>query len=169
MFQIFLPQEFKDSSGLRRLRPPSPEAGTVPEGVVGDLGPVLFARTPIPSFSDHLYPYLTLEEVVRYIDSPVPFRLPDTERVTRIVERLPFEAAMRWTALVQRVLAERHVEPEFQEALAREVYGDRIGACFVRALRAFEGHAVAICEPQLFALQRLLVLHARDDPRAGAP
>ena len=43
-FRIFLPQEFEDSSGLRRLQRPSPETVMLPEGVVGDLGPVLFAR-----------------------------------------------------------------------------------------------------------------------------
>jgi hypothetical protein len=162
-FQIFLPNEFEDPSGLRRLRPPGLETVTLPEGVVGDVGPMLFARTPIPVFSDHLYPYLTLEEVAKYIDQPVPLGLPDSEEVIEIVKSLPFEAAMRWTALIQRLLAEGHVVPAFQESLARAVYPGRIGESFVRALRAFDGHAVAICEPQLFALQRLLVVHARED------
>jgi hypothetical protein len=168
-FRIFLPSEFEESSGLRRLRAPQPEAVTLPEGVMGDLGPVLFARTALPSFSDHLYPYITLEEVVKYIEQPVPFALPGTERVIEIVEQLPFEAAMRWTALIQRLLADGPVDPDFQEWLAREVYPGRTGECFVRALRQFGGHAVAISEPQLFALQRLLVLHARDDAAELTP
>jgi hypothetical protein len=162
-FQIFLPGEFEDGSGLRRLRASSVEAVTLPDGVVGEAGPMLFARTPVPAFSDHFHPYLTLDEIAKYIEQPVPLELPDSERVIEIVKSLPFEAAMRWTALIQRLLAEGHVEPAFQEAVAREVYPGRIGEFFVRALREFNGRAVAISEPQLFALQRLLVIHARED------
>ena len=39
----------------------------------------------------------------------------------------------------------------------------------MRALRAYNGTAVALSEPQLFALQRLLVLHARDDAAELTP
>jgi hypothetical protein len=163
MFRIVLPGEFEDSSGLGRLRPPIGGPVPVPEGIVDDLGPTLFARTSIPSFSDHLHPYLTLDDVVSYIEQPVPFVLPNTERVIDIVRALPFEAAMRWTALIQRLLAERRVDLVFQEALVRYVYPGEIGEFFVRALLGFGGRAVAISEPQLFALQRLLVLYARDD------
>ena len=44
-----------------------------------------------------------------------------------------------------------------------------VGGLFVRALRAYNGTAVALSEPQLFALQRLLVLHARDDAAELTP
>jgi hypothetical protein len=123
---------------------------------------MLFARTPIPSFADHFYPYLTLDEIVKYIDTPFRFTMPTTESVTELVKTLPFEPAMRWVALAQRLLVEGHVESTHQEALAQWVYPGKIGEFFVRALREWDGHAVAISEPQLFALQRLLVLHARD-------
>lgn len=153
----------REAIGPATAARPQLKAVKVPEGVVGDFGPVLFARTAIPSVSDQIHPYLTLDEVVKYIEQPAPLVLPETEQVVEIVKRLPFEGAMRWTALIQRLLAKGHVDAEFQEALAREVYPGQFGDCFVRALREFDGHAVAISEPQLFALQRLLVLHARDD------
>lgn len=161
-FRILLPSEFEESSGLRRLRARQPQAVTVPDGVLGDLGPVLFARTPIPAFSDHFQPYLTLEEIVKYLDTPFRFEMPTTASVTDLVKTLPFEPAMRWVALAQRLLVEGHVEAVHQETLARWTYPGEIGELFVRALRAFDGQAVAVSEPQLFALQRLLVLHARE-------
>jgi hypothetical protein len=167
--RIFLPHEFADESGLRRLAAPVPEAVKLPEGVVGDLGPVLFARMAVPSFTDHFHPYLTFEEIAPYINGPVPFTFPDTEQVIELVKGLPFEAAMRWTALVQRAVATRLPEQAYQEELVQGIYGAGVGGLFVRALRAYDGTAVAISEPQLFALQRLLVLHARDDAAELTP
>lgn len=162
--RIILPQEFVDASGLRRLAAVGPERIELPEGLGGEPGPVLFARMAIPSFADHVHPYLTLEEIAEYTGGPLPFAAPDTDRVIEIVQGLPFEAAMRWTALVQKVVASRPPDDQdLQETLAREIYLERIGELYARALRAFDGKAVAISEPQLFALQRLLVLHARDD------
>lgn len=161
-FRIFLPEEFAEPSGVRRLRPSAPEPVRVPDDVVSR--PVqLFARTTLPSFFDHVFPYLTLEEITPYIESPLPFEHPDTVRVIEMVKTLPFEPAMRWVAGLQRVLASSPIDPEFQEMLAREVYLGRVGDLFARALRSYNGHAVVISEPQLFALQRLLVLHARED------
>jgi hypothetical protein len=167
--RIFLPGEFADESGLRRLAAPGPERVDLPEGLIRDLGPALFVRTAVPSFTDHFHPYLTFEEIAPYIDSPLALGSPDTERVIEIVQGLPFEAAMRWTALVQRAVAARPPQREHQEALVLGIYGATVGGLFVRALRAYDGTAVALSEPQLFALQRLLVLHARDDAAELTP
>ena len=76
----------------------------------------------MPSFTDHFHPYLTFEEIAPYIDSPLTLGSPDTARVIEIVQGLPFEAAMRWTALVQRAVAARPPQREYQEALALGIW-----------------------------------------------
>jgi len=80
------------------------------------------------------------------------------------VKTLPFEPAMRFLASVQKGLALARRDRFGQLQLVRAVYGDSpiaaAGALFLRA----NGRGAIFSEQQLFALQRLLVLHARDEP-----
>ncbi len=158
-FGIVLPDEFTDERGVRRLRPQWIEAARLPDDVL-PAQPVLFAaqRQP-PSFEEQLYPYLTEEELAKYLGQPV--RTTTLERLVEKVKALPFPSAMRRLAWLQRELWALPLDNENQIGAAHALYGQTVGELCSRFLRERE-RGVILCDTQLFALQRLIVLHARD-------
>jgi hypothetical protein len=127
-----------------------------------------------PSFHNQIGVYATHDELFRFmlgsdLDLLTESFSPTVDEVVERVRTIPFEPAMRFLASVQKGLALARRDRVGQLQLVRAVYGDSsISAASALFLRANEGGAI-FSEQQLFALQRLLVLHARDEPADLTP
>jgi hypothetical protein len=161
-----LPDEYVDASGLTRLGSGAgaPEAIQLPKGIA--LPTPVTALTNPPSFQDQIFVYTTAselleavldEELARLIDLP-PLTFDD---VVQIIRDLPFQSAMRFLASVQKALSFIIFKRDAQVLLMRELYGPILAAAGEICLRQEDRRAL-FSEQQLFALQRLVVLHALD-------
>jgi hypothetical protein len=168
---MYVPGQFVDSSGLVRLSrigaPGSPPGeAEIVRGIVGPGAAV--AMTSPPSFFDQVYVWLTHQELLRYMPEMAPYvELTDAADKTaddliRMIGGIPFHPAMRFVSSLQKAIAFRSMEPKLQRQLMYAVYGPNIGAAGDCFLNAHENGAVFF-EQQLFALQRLLVLHASNE------
>jgi len=171
---MFLPGQFDDPSGLTRLGAHGAPAVPVWEAeiVLGILGPgAAVAMTSPPSFFDQVHVWLTHQELLSYMPEVAPFvELTGAAEATadQLIERIhtiPFAPAMRFVSSLQKAIGLRSIDKELQRQLMYAIYGPQIGAagdCFLRA----HGRGSIFFEQQLFALQRLLVLHASDEETA---
>jgi hypothetical protein len=168
--RIYLPNEFADASGVVRLRPGADaELGGEGEIIRSILGPgSVVAMTRPPSFEDQLHVYATHQElhalmVESELASYLQARERSTEDVVELLRPIPFAPAMRLVASLQKALAFGRVDQEWQRKLMYDVYMhgaiSRAGDLWL----AGNERGAIFSEQQLFALQRLLVLHASDD------
>ena len=166
---LFVPGQFVEPTGLVRLSgigAPAPPAGEaeIVRGILG-VDPAVAIGSP-PSFFDQVHVWMTHQELASYI--PEVKHLAGVaeitgERVLELIRGIPFAPAMRFVSSLQKVIGLRYVDVEQQRQLFRAVYGE--GPLSVAAdafLNAHERGALFF-EQQLFALQRLLVLHASDE------
>jgi hypothetical protein len=166
---LVLPGEYIDVSGIVRVTPAVPALGTAERHALETLvvGNVAVAVGKPPSFHDQLGVYATPRELFKFplgADADVlgDYLMLTTDQLLGLVRSLPFEPAMRFVAYVQRARALTGHGRSGQLALARFLYGESpVTAACAMFLRAHE-NGVIVSEQQLFALQRLLVLHARD-------
>ncbi len=166
---MILPGDYLEPSGIVRLNPASPGSGEAERKALTEISgpaPILLVGEP-PSFADQLGVYATHQELIPYV---LPSELgflgksldPSVEDVIGLVRTLPFEPAMWFISSAQKVLVLTPTDRAGQLRVARAVYRDTpILSAAARFLRAHE-RGVVISEQQLFALQRLLILHARD-------
>jgi hypothetical protein len=107
----------------------------------------------LPSFIDQVYAYATEEELGL---QPTPL-----EDVLLAVDALPFWPSMQALARLQRDLWFVRTDEAGQLALVRQWYGN---SRYAQAAEAWmqQERRVVFSEQQLFALQRLVMLHARD-------
>lgn len=164
--QIILPEEFKSDAGLVRLRPQVVPLG-IDESVLEEfiLRPRLYAATEYPSFFDQIGSYITHQEVLEliYAREFAPYALQEmtVDGVIRRVRDLPFEPTMRFLASLQKALSRDRLDREWQCLLAREIYGTGdVGEAMQLLMR--EPGRVVFTEQQVFALMRLVVLHASE-------
>jgi hypothetical protein len=169
--ELFLPGQFVDPSGLARVGPGGPGAVLPNEAEIvrGILGPgAVVAMTPPPAFTDHVYVYATHELLLGYLPEIAELAelVGETETPETLIARvneIPFEPAMWFVASLQKALAFGRIDPQHQRQLGHAIYGYPLGHACEAFLSEHERGAV-ISEQQLFALQRLLVLHASEDP-----
>ena len=168
---LILPSEFADASGVVRLTPEIPQFRPREADVVrGIITPTsVVAMTPPPSFGDQVLVYATHDELYEFlVDAElatyVDLKPTTTADVLEMIRSLPFAPAMRWVASLQKALSFGRIDPEWQRRLMNEVYGpdSPISLAGELFLRSRDGRAAIFSEQQLFALQRLLVLHAAD-------
>ena len=158
--QILIPSQYRDSSGLWRPSnvPIRPDSVEVPPEL--RVRPAFLIMCSLPSFQDECRPYLSMAEL----------GLPKT-RTNDLVEMvcpLPFEPSMRIIASIHRDLRKHGSTTDGQLLLLRKWIGEgnALSAIVEKALREVP-ERVVFSEPQLFALQRLLVLHADDSEGEG--
>jgi hypothetical protein len=127
----------------------------------------VLALTSPPSFQDQIFVYTTAselleavldEELARFMDLPQL----NFDDVVQIIRELPFEPAMRFLASVQKALSFIIFDREAQVRLMFELYGPILATAGEICLR-HEDRRALFSEQQLFALQRLVVLHAADN------
>jgi hypothetical protein len=170
--RLILPGEFTDPNGLVRLTPGieslrGNERAAI-EAVGASYGHQVVLMTQPPSFFDDVYVYATHREVHEFVFKPGMSELfgvdeRTTADVIELVRTLPFEPAMRYAASIQRSLRFGYVNAEWQRRLVFDVYGtSAVGVACMLYLRSRDRVAI-FTEQQLFALQRLLVLHASDE------
>jgi hypothetical protein len=160
-FGIVLPGEFTDQRGVRRLRPQWIEEGRLPADVLPPQARLFALERRQASFDDQLYAYLTEDELPKYIGRPV--RTTTLERLVSSVATLPFPGTMRRLAWLQREIWALPFDTESQIGAVYALCGPTVGEFCARFLHERE-HGGALCDGQPFALQRLVVLHARDAP-----
>jgi len=172
--RLILPGEYLDSTGLFRFAEGGPNGlvlkRTEREAIESLLGsdPVVAMMRP-PSFFDHLFVYATWQALYDFLLDPELRAIVASETVRTAdliarLEEIPFEPAIRFLAGLQKQLAFGRIDREFQKQLAREIYRD--SAITHAALRFLDAHpnGVIFSEQQLFATQRLLVMHASSEP-----
>jgi hypothetical protein len=161
-----LPSEYRDASGIVRI---ALAGGPKPIRLPKDIAlprPVLAITDP-PAFVDQVYVYATASELLRVILDHELGRLIDVEPFTMedvvdAIRDVPFEPAMRFLASLQKALSFVVLDGPAQVHLMREIFGPIYAAAGEIWLRE-EPRRALFSEQQLFALQRLAVLHARDD------
>lgn len=160
-----LPAGFRDASGLVRIRPPIEVVKTPKEVAV--RRPVIVASKATASFEDQLHAYTTAKELLEHALEPEWVRVVGVAELTResvieAVASMPFEAAMRYIASLQKEVYFARSDSAHQVALVQALYGDALAGAAATIVRDNPRRAL-FTEQQLFALQRLLVLHARED------
>jgi hypothetical protein len=176
--EMFVPGHFLEPSGLVRLsgigapgppQAPAREAELV-RGILG-AGPAVAIASP-PSFFDQVHVFMTHQELFNYMEATKAYALlgaaleKTVDDIVDLIKDIPFYPAMRYAASLQKVVGFRGRDPDVQRLLLHSVYGGVIGEggeCFLRA----HANGVVIFEQQLFALQRLLVLHASEEEADG--
>jgi hypothetical protein len=176
--RLILPSEYEDTSGLVRLptfqfdrqqHMPQLQANehAALRGVLGE--PPVYAIASPPSFHDQIFPFATHQELFQKLtdgDTAALVEMPDPSvaDVIEMVRGVPFQPAMMYLAALQKAVHTRGIDPVAQRQLMRVVYGERspIAAAGEIWLREHRGRAAIIFEQQLFALQRLVMLHATD-------
>jgi hypothetical protein len=126
---------------------------------------MVVAMTRPPSLEDQIHVYATHQELSRFMFEPelASYLRAGERSVDDVIERIreiPFEPAMTLVASMQKALAFGRVDQEWQRRLMYDVYRD---SAISRAGEAFSRNnerAAIFSEQQLFALLRLLVLHA---------
>lgn len=154
--KIILPASFKDKSGL--YLPSSFAPSFVDVSMPSELrGPVeLIGAGRLPTFFDQLYVYATEHELGL---DPTP-----AADVVAISEAIPFWPSMRFLSKLQRDLWHARVDEEAQIALLNQRYGGSNYAARAEAWMRQRAQRVIFSEQQIFALQRLIILNARDGP-----
>jgi hypothetical protein len=157
--EIFLPAGYRASSGI--YLPSSfghGDATAIPAGLL-DEPALVVAGTP-PSFLDQIFAYAIQEEL------GVP--VTPAEAIVAALREIPFWPAFRVLARYQRDLWPVRVKQEGQLELLHRWYGTK--GTFVERAEVFlrrSPHHMLFSEQQLFALQKLLILHSPDgDPNA---
>lgn len=158
---IELPSEFTDERGVRRLRPVWIAQGQLPADVLPPTARLYALERRPASFDDQLYSYLTEDELAKYVGRAA--RPTTFEQLVATVTALPFPGTMRRLAWLQREVGTLGLDTESQIGAAIALYGPTIGELCARFLRERE-HGIAVSDVQIFALQRLVMLHARDAP-----
>jgi len=161
-----LPDEYVDPSGLLRIGSGAgaPEPIQLPKGIA--LPTPVLAMTGPPSFHDQLFAYATAHELHRIILNNdlgrlVELKPLDIDDVIEKIRNVPFEPAMRFLASLQKALSFVILDGQAQVVIMQELFGSIYAAAGQIWLREEEQRAL-FSEQQLFALQRLVVLHARD-------
>jgi hypothetical protein len=169
--EMFVPGEFVEPNGLVRLSRiggpgvPAREAEIV-RGILG-AGPAVAIASP-PSFFDQVHVFMTHQELFQYLPQTKAFAAVtgvaegSVDDIIELLQGIPFLPAMRFTASVQKIVGSQSREKDLQRRLLYGIYGDvigRAGDCFLNA----HPNGVVFFEQQLFALQRLLVLHASEE------
>ena len=167
--RIILPNEHVDEHGLIRVAPQQIERVDVDPGVLRELGvsPAFFAVGQMPSFADQIHTYARHQDFAEIIFEHelagyLGFGEASEDDVLGHVRSLPFEASMRWTALVQKALWPDRTNATKQREMLRGIYGDGAIAVAGEILLQRGERRTIFSEQQLFALQRLLVLEAGD-------
>jgi hypothetical protein len=167
--RIILPNEHVAEHGLIRVTPQPLEPVDVGAEVLRALGvsAAFVAVGELPSFADQIHTYARHQDFAEIIfEQELASYLGVGEAteadVLRHVRSLPFEAAMRWTAMVQKALWPDRTDPAKQREMLRGIYGDGAIALAGEILLAHGERTTIFSEQQLFALQRLLVLEAED-------
>lgn len=160
-FSIELPGEFTDDRGVRRLRPVWIPERRLPADVLPPKTSFYALERRPASFDDQLYAYLTEDELAKYMGRPV--KTTTFEELVAKIAEMPFPGTMRRLAWLQREIGEVGLDMESQIGAVHALYGPTVGGLCARFLRERE-HGVAVSDVQLFALQRLVMLHARDAP-----
>ncbi len=151
---------------------PQLEVPGVDPAVIRELvgSPRLVALGDGPSFSDHVAAFATHEELAPFFEEDTQRAMLEhggwsSDSVIARLSEVPFEASMLWAGWIQRQLWGTAMVGAGQVPLVYEVYGaDSPVARASQRLLETNSHMAAITEQQLFALQRLLVLHARESP-----
>lgn len=168
--RLILPSEY-EASGVVRLTHQSPnptsEELEIVQGILGGPSSVVALTNP-PSFFDQVHIYATHQlliecmpeqELVGYLNAS---EVTAEDLITRI-SRIPFEPAMYLLSSIQKAIGFGRTDPSLHRQLMYEIYlNGLISAAGERFLRENERAAI-FSEQQLFALQRLLVLHASDE------
>jgi len=155
--RIFLPPEYRTAEGV-----------IIPQDVVRSnaiplppelrVDPATVIVGEPPSFLSQVYAYAT-ETELGFPEMPV-------EAAIAIAGELPFRASIRVIARFQRDLWASRVDQQAQLSLAQAWFG--VDSEFVRRaerfLRAASNHVV-FSEQQMFAVQKLLLVYARDDEK----
>lgn len=168
--EFVVPGEFADATGIVRLTPRGSDVGEAEADIVRSiLGPgTVVAMTRPPSLDDHIHVYATHQELESFMFEPelasyIRARETTVDDVIERIREIPFEPAMTLVASIQKALAFGRVDQAWQRRLMYDVYRDsaisRAGEAFLRS----NERAAIFSEQQLFALQRLLVLHASDE------
>jgi hypothetical protein len=169
---LILPSEFTDASGVVRLTPEVPQIRPREADAVRSImtPATVVAMTSPPSFADQVLVYATHHELYEFLLEPelaqyLELKPTTTADVLELVRSLPFAPAMRWVASLQKSLAFDRINPDWQRRLMYDVYGaaSPISVAGDLFLRSRHDQAAIFSEQQLFALQRLLVLHAASD------
>jgi hypothetical protein len=172
--RLILPGEYLDSTGLLRLPDGGPpvlglkraESEAIDSLLGGDR---VVAMMKPPSFFDHVFVYATWQALYDFLLDPELRAIVSTETVRpgdviARLEEIPFEPAMRFLSGLQKQLAFGRIDRECQTQLTWQIY--RNSPITHAALRFLNAHSngVIFSEQQLFATQRLLVMHASDEP-----
>lgn len=123
---------------------------------------------PIPTFLDQLWSYTTGAELVRILFPDESLELLDRPILDRhaIVETIretPLEPGIRLTVWLQRRLYLHGVDARAQLETMARLYGDIFARAGAKMLSAFPRRTL-FSEQQVFALQRLLLVHGKDEP-----
>jgi hypothetical protein len=127
---------------------------------------MVVAMTTPPSFFGQLWAYATHQELLEILFEREFLPFVEEASVDKMLELLgyvPFEPAMRYLSSLQAALWHIRLDPNTQLRLANEIYGAQVAAAAGVFLRRQE-RPVIFSEAQVFALQRLVVLHASEEP-----
>jgi hypothetical protein len=173
-----LPPSYRDRSGIYRIGRPPDIFGTDRDE---DLIPLL-AERGVPTFFDQLYSYTTAAELLgvafgdevltemglagaprEQVVAVLAENGPSDDELTDVIKELPLEPGMRLMPWLQRMLRLHPTDAQRQIALMRSLYAEQFAEAAMEMLRRFPRRAL-FTEQQVFAMQRLLLLHAEDRP-----
>jgi hypothetical protein len=122
----------------------------------------------VPTFFDQLWSYTTGAELVRMLFPNEPLDqldrpILDRSGIVQTMQETPLEPAIRLTVWLQRRLYVHGVDPKAQLETMTALYGDTFARAGAAMLRAFPRRTL-FSEEQVFALQRLLLVHGKDEP-----
>jgi len=122
----------------------------------------------VPTFFDQLWSYTTGSELVQFMFPAEAVQLGgrpilDRDAILSTIRATPLEPALRLTVWLQRRLYVHGVDPVAQLETMRQLCGEDFARAGERMLGAFPRRTL-FSEQQVFALQRLLLLHADDRP-----
>lgn len=131
-------------------------ADAIPAGLFEEPGLGLPAQTS--SFTEQLFAWATEEELGLAVTPP--------EEIIATVKGIPFERAMLGVSWLHRELWGNQTSEDHQRGLVDQLAA---GSVFAERANAWLSgdQRVVFSEQQLFTLQRLLILHARDVPLDG--
>jgi hypothetical protein len=144
---------YRESSGIWRVgSPPDPE------------GPHPY----VPTFFDQMWSYTTGEELARVMFGDGMLDLAGPRVLTRsgildIVRATPLEPAIRLTVWLQRRLYVHSVDREAQLETMKLLCGTEFARAGAVLIDAFPRRTL-FSEEQVFAMQRLLLAYAKDEP-----
>jgi hypothetical protein len=158
--RIIVPDGFRDKSGL--ILPSNIPSFLPGLDLPADLQPRidLIVAGRLPAFVDQVFAYVT--------EGELGFEPMPPERVVEITREVPFWPSMLFLSRFQRDLWEVREDASAQIALLNHWFGGSDFATRAEPWVKDEPQRVLFSEQQIFALQRLIVLNARDgDPEAA--